>query len=36
MMRVSWYSQEHEVLLKRNSRFLVTKVDGNIIYMEKL
>ena len=30
------YSQEHEVLFKRNSRFLVTKVDGNIIYMEEL
>lgn len=30
------YSQEHEILFKRNSRFLVTKVDGNIIYMEEL
>ena len=28
--------QEHEILFKRSSRFLITKVKENTIYMEEL
>lgn len=30
------YSQEQEILFKRKSEFLITKIEGNVIYMEEL
>lgn len=30
------YSREKEILFKRKSLFLITKIDGNTIYMEEL
>ena len=30
------YSLEQEILFKRKSEFLITKVEGNTIYMEEL
>lgn len=31
----AWNDNENEILFGRNSRFLITKVEGNVIYMEE-